>query len=244
MSNTIYNCAQQEFGFNDFHTDISHIITEVVMYFCFVVCCFAYCFFVWLHIKMAKRLFISHYLIQAFQHTICTFLESKKYVTLDKHKNIVIGIDCSSGSCAFTCFASIDGQISILHEQDNGQAQLFQKKKIWSTDQKKIEKGIDVKISPYHYYEDRKVIAYTENGILFIFWTWYACNDFKHLMDTHVINNNIDKSNNISMIGGNGYTICSGSHDKTLRIWDIETAKETTTFKHEHKVKSIKYGSD
>ncbi|ETO00315.1 hypothetical protein RFI_37132, partial [Reticulomyxa filosa] len=256
-------------------------------------------FFVWLHIKMAKCLFINHYLIQAFQPTLCTFLESTKYVTLDKHKNMVSGIDCSSESGALTCFASIDGQISILHEQDNGQAQLFQKKKIWSTDQKKIEKGIDVKISPYHYYEDRKVIAYTENGnfihLLDVvhmqrFRTFdghtghvntiefSSFNNGKFLLSGSVdnttrlwdvetsqlmhtfkghegsvscvgfsylqSNNNIDKSNNISIIGGNGYTMSSGSHDKTLCTWDIETAKKITTFKHEHQVKSIKYGSN
>ncbi|ETO02115.1 WD-40 repeat protein [Reticulomyxa filosa] len=32
--------------------------------------------------------------------------------------------------------------------------------------------------------------------------------------------------NNIGVIGGNGYTICSGSSDKTIRIWDIEKAKQ------------------
>ncbi|ETO33314.1 WD-40 repeat protein, partial [Reticulomyxa filosa] len=38
--------------------------------------------------------------------------------------------------------------------------------------------------------------------------------------------NNIDKSNSIGVIGGDGYTICSGSADDTICIWDIETAKQ------------------
>ncbi|ETO34533.1 WD-40 repeat protein, partial [Reticulomyxa filosa] len=58
-------------------------------------------------------------------------------------------------------------------------------------------------------------------------------------------NNNGNKSNNIGVIGGNGYTICSGSRDKTIRTWDIETTKQLTVFKgHADWIKSIKYGSN
>ncbi|ETO36855.1 putative WD-repeat protein [Reticulomyxa filosa] len=47
------------------------------------------------------------------------------------------------------------------------------------------------------------------------------------------------------MIGGNGYTICSGSFDNTIRIWDIETTKQLNIFKgHEDWVNSVKYGSN
>ncbi|ETO05272.1 hypothetical protein RFI_32124 [Reticulomyxa filosa] len=51
--------------------------------------------------------------------------------------------------------------------------------------------------------------------------------------------------NNIGVIGGNGYSICSGSFDKTVRIWDIETTKQVSLFKgYEYSVRSVKYGSN
>ncbi|ETO11703.1 WD-40 repeat protein [Reticulomyxa filosa] len=58
-------------------------------------------------------------------------------------------------------------------------------------------------------------------------------------------NNKVNKMNNIGVIGGNGYTICSGSSDRTIRIWDIETTKQFNVFKgHENWIMSVKYGSD
>ncbi|ETO14891.1 hypothetical protein RFI_22474 [Reticulomyxa filosa] len=46
----------------------------------------------------------------------------------------------------------------------------------------------------------------------------------------------------VGMLGGAGYTICSGSHDNTVRLWDVETAKELIVFKgHEGYINSIKY---
>ncbi|ETO25624.1 hypothetical protein RFI_11513, partial [Reticulomyxa filosa] len=54
-----------------------------------------------------------------------------------------------------------------------------------------------------------------------------------------------NKSNRIGVIGGNGYTICSGSVDGTVCIWDIETARRLTVFKkHEFLINSVKYGSN
>ncbi|ETO31189.1 WD-40 repeat protein [Reticulomyxa filosa] len=58
-------------------------------------------------------------------------------------------------------------------------------------------------------------------------------------------NNDNDKSNDIGVIGGNGYTICFGSKDTTIYILDIETTKQLNIFKgHENWVRSVKYGSD
>ncbi|ETN98580.1 WD-40 repeat-containing protein [Reticulomyxa filosa] len=50
--------------------------------------------------------------------------------------------------------------------------------------------------------------------------------------------------NAIGVIGGNGYTICSGADDN-IRIWDIETAKQLNVFKkYCTRVNSVKYGSN
>ncbi|ETO06885.1 G-protein beta WD-40 repeats containing protein [Reticulomyxa filosa] len=58
-------------------------------------------------------------------------------------------------------------------------------------------------------------------------------------------NNDNNKSNVIGVIGGNGYSICSGSFDRTIRIWDIETTKQLNLFKGcEYSVRSVKYGSN
>ncbi|ETO00030.1 hypothetical protein RFI_37429, partial [Reticulomyxa filosa] len=52
-----------------------------------------------------------------------------------------------------------------------------------------------------------------------------------------------NKNNNFGVICGNGYTICSGSCDNTIRVWDIETTKQLIVFKeHEHWISSVKYG--
>ncbi|ETO29708.1 WD-40 repeat-containing protein [Reticulomyxa filosa] len=52
-------------------------------------------------------------------------------------------------------------------------------------------------------------------------------------------------NDSIGLIGGNGYTFCSGSYDRTIRMWDIETTKQLIVFKgHKYYVSSVKYGSN
>ncbi|ETO08055.1 hypothetical protein RFI_29335, partial [Reticulomyxa filosa] len=69
------------------------------------------------------------------------------------------------------------------------------------------------------------------------------CVDISPLQSSNNNKNENKKSNNIDMIGGNGYTICSGSYDNTIRIWDIETKKLSINFEgHNAAVNSIKYG--
>ncbi|ETO12006.1 G-protein beta WD-40 repeats containing protein, partial [Reticulomyxa filosa] len=71
-----------------------------------------------------------------------------------------------------------------------------------------------------------------------------CCVDISPLQNNNKNDNN-NKINNIGVIGGNGYTICSGSSDKTIRIWDIETTKQLNVFKgHKYVIRSVKYGSN
>ncbi|ETO03547.1 Serine/Threonine protein kinase, partial [Reticulomyxa filosa] len=54
-----------------------------------------------------------------------------------------------------------------------------------------------------------------------------------------------NKNNGVSMSCSPGRTFCSGSYDKIIRIWDIETNRELTEFKgHGFAVSSVKYGSN
>ncbi|ETO32743.1 WD-40 repeat-containing protein, partial [Reticulomyxa filosa] len=56
------------------------------------------------------------------------------------------------------------------------------------------------------------------------------------------LQSNTKDTNRIGAIGGSGYTICSGSFDKTIRLWDIENIKQLVIFNgHEDYVRCVKY---
>ncbi|ETO35364.1 protein kinase, partial [Reticulomyxa filosa] len=66
-------------------------------------------------------------------------------------------------------------------------------------------------------------------------------------IDISPLQSNYNKNNDNykALIGGGGYTICSGSFDQTIRVWDIETAKQLNVFKeHTRCVNCVKYGSN
>ncbi|ETO33738.1 G-protein beta WD-40 repeats containing protein [Reticulomyxa filosa] len=82
---------------------------------------------------------------------------------------------------------------------------------------------------------------HTFNGHLWI----VQCVDFSPLQSNSSNKNDNNKSNSAGIIGGNGYTLCSGSWDNTIRIWDIDTTKQLNIFKgHKSPVYSVKYGSN
>ncbi|ETO14395.1 WD-40 repeat-containing protein [Reticulomyxa filosa] len=60
-------------------------------------------------------------------------------------------------------------------------------------------------------------------------------------IDISPLQNN-SKNNNIGVIGGNGYTLCSVSFNQTICTYDIETNKLLNTFKkHTKYILNVKY---
>ncbi|ETO16768.1 G-protein beta WD-40 repeats containing protein [Reticulomyxa filosa] len=68
--------------------------------------------------------------------------------------------------------------------------------------------------------------------------------DIVWCVDFSPLQSNSNGNSNIGDIGGIGYTICSGSRDKTIRFWDVLTVKELIVLKHEGYVTSVKYPRD
>ncbi|ETO32929.1 G-protein beta WD-40 repeats containing protein [Reticulomyxa filosa] len=72
---------------------------------------------------------------------------------------------------------------------------------------------------------------------------WVNCTKFSNSKTIHDFSD-VGQSNNntIRVIGGSGYTICSGSSDLTVRVWDIQTTKPVSVFRgHENAVKCVEY---
>ncbi|ETO36134.1 WD-40 repeat protein, partial [Reticulomyxa filosa] len=204
---------------------------------------------------------------------IDTFCSSSKLLkTLTGHTSYVYSIDHSTfDGGQFICSGSGDKTARVWDVDNNKQIQLFNGHSSYV---------YCVRFSKYHYHNYRQnIILFNEhtswiNVIEFSSFNGgrYLCSgsgdktirlwdvetskslhvfngheSIVHCVDTSPLqsNNNNNESNSIGVIGGNGYTICSGSYDTTIRIWDIETTKQFIVFRgHKGIVSGVKYGSN
>ncbi|ETO07882.1 hypothetical protein RFI_29509 [Reticulomyxa filosa] len=103
--------------------------------------------------------------------------------------------------------------------KDNQQLKTLNKHTGWISD----IYVLDLKIKQFVYGILKQINYYIFNGHTKSIW----CVDISPLQS----NNNKNEINNIGVIGGNGYTICSGSFDNTICIWAIETTKQLIIYK-------------
>ncbi|ETO32790.1 hypothetical protein RFI_04326 [Reticulomyxa filosa] len=172
---------------------------------------------------------------------------SKLLKTFNGHTGQVLSIAYSTfNDGQFLCSGSFDKTVRLWNIETIEQIQSFNGH---------LNTVYCVKFSPYHYHNHhRNVICSSSLDSTIRFWdikdnqqskifNTYS-NSVYYISPLQSCDNNSNKSNGIGVIGGNGYTICSGSYDNTIRIWDIETTKQLIVFKeHENYVNSIKYGS-
>ncbi|ETO20709.1 hypothetical protein RFI_16510 [Reticulomyxa filosa] len=195
-----------------------------------------------------------------------TFRSSSKLInTFTGHTDWICSIDYSTFDCRqLMCSGSSDKTACVWDVDSNKQIKSF----------KHLETVYCVRFSPYSYHCYRRSVIcfllydktirfgdikhnrqlqafnghqYGVHGIEFSPFNGDSikCVNFSPLQNNNNNKDGNDESNSIDVIGGNGYIICSGSYDRTIRIWDIETTKQLIMFKgHEYTVTNVKYGSN
>ncbi|ETO25739.1 WD-40 repeat protein [Reticulomyxa filosa] len=173
-------------------------------------------------------------------------LENSGLIQSFKHSDWVYCVKFSpyhyrTRGCNVICSSSFDNTIRFWDIKNNQQLQIFNKH---------TDSVYSIKLSQFN---GGRYLCSGSGDETIRLW------DVKTSKSLHVFNGHTssvwsvdfsplqsnNKSNSIGVVGGSGYTICSGSFDTTIRIWDIETAKQVVVFKgHENALKSVLYGSN
>ncbi|ETO02487.1 hypothetical protein RFI_34943, partial [Reticulomyxa filosa] len=178
---------------------------------------------------------------------------SKLLKTFTGHTNCVNAIDYFEfGDCKLICSGSDDKIVRVWNIENNKQIQLFDDIKIRQLQVFK-EQCVPVRRMEFSTFNcDRYLCSVSLDKtirlldaeafkILHIFNGHEGGVRSIDISPLHINYKNKNKNNSVGVIGGNGYKIFSGSDDKTIRIWYIETTKQLNVFKGHDMVVKIQY---